>query len=456
MNIAFIGTGYVGLVSGTCLAHLGHQVDFYDRDEILVEKLRRNITPIYEDGLEKLMELNRSAGRARFHAGFDEDIAKAELIFLCVGTPPRPDTGEADLSMLYAAARDLAPFLEGNTTLVLKSTVPVGTNKGISDLMKSLRPDISVPIASNPEFLREGSAVNDFLNADRIVVGVNDDISRDRMIAAYAPWQNEGTKLVITTPQNAELSKYAANAFLATKITFINEIADICEAVGGDVEDVAAMIGMDHRIGPDFLKAGPGYGGSCFPKDTLALAATARKAGCPASLVEATIKANADRKVTIAETIIDSLVTVERAPRVAVFGITFKAGTDDVRDAPGLEIVHRLQRAGAEISIHDPVGRENGSRQITGAIWHDDPVGAATDADAVIVMTEWPEFREIDLENLAARMAGDRLFDLRNLYDAGAARAAGLTYYGVGRGAAGGPLEQIALPLDIGALQEAL
>jgi len=358
--------------------------------------------------------------------------------------------------MLYEAARELAPRLTGNSTLVLKSTVPVGTNEAIAGLMKTLRPDITVPVASNPEFLREGSAVSDFLKADRIVVGVNDDISRERMIAAYAPWQNKGTRLVITTPQNAELSKYAANAFLAAKITFINEIADVCEAVGGDVEDVASMIGMDHRIGPDFLRAGPGYGGSCFPKDTLALAATARKAGRPSSLVEATIQANASRKAALAEYIIGSLVTVERAPRVAVFGITFKAGTDDVRDAPGLEIVHRLQRAGAEISIHDPVGHENGSRQITGASWHDEPLDAAADADAVVVMTEWPQFREIDLQVLADRMAGDRLFDLRNLFDAGAARAAGLTYYGVGRGAAGGPLQELTLPFEGEALREAL
>jgi UDPglucose 6-dehydrogenase len=456
MNIAFVGSGYVGLVSGSCLAHLGHHVDFYDRDEILVEKLRRSITPIHEDGLERLLEQNRTAGRTQFHAGFNSSVANAEIVFLCVGTPPHEDTGEADLSMLYAAVRDLALHLVDGTTLVLKSTVPVGTNEAITKLIRKLRPDISVPVASNPEFLREGTAVDDFLNAERIVVGVNDEASRDRMVSVYAPWQNMRTRLVITTPQNAELSKYAANAFLAVKITFINEIADLCEMVGGNIGDVATMIGMDQRIGSKFLQAGPGYGGSCFPKDTLALSATARKAGRPVSLVEATIQANNDRKLALADRIVATLVTLERAPRVAVLGITFKAGTDDVRDAPGVEIIRRLQRAGVEISIHDPVGRENGMRIVTGVSWHDDPLDAAHEADAVVVMTEWPQFREIDLLALSARMTGDRVFDLRNLFDAGAVRAAGLTYYGVGGGAEGGTLEMIQLPINTQSLREAL
>jgi UDPglucose 6-dehydrogenase len=435
MRLAFVGTGYVGLVTGMCFAHLGHQVSFVDRDEILIGKLKRNISSIYEPGLNELMEAQRGTGRTQFHSSFETGLIDAEAVFLCVGTPTDAETGEADLRALHGAATGMAPYLRDGMTLVLKSTVPVGTNASISALIKSLRPDIDVFVASNPEFLREGSAVEDFLKAERIVVGVREQRSRDTMTQLYGSWSDTHTQLVLTTPENAELSKYASNAFLAMKISFINEIANICEKVGAQVEDVAAIMGMDQRIGSEFLKAGPGYGGSCFPKDTLALAASARKAGVPTQLIETTIRVNAARKQGVAERVVACLADLPVKDRsVCILGITFKANTDDVRDSPGLDIVQSLKAANIAVSIYDPMGADNGRMLIEGARWGASAVDAARGAAALIVLTEWPEFGTLDLGELRLAMRGEHLFDMRNVVDAGEARAAGFNYVGVGQG----------------------
>ena len=433
MNIAIIGTGYVGLVSGVCFAGLGFNVTCIDINEITVSSLKAGKIPIFEPGLSALMERAAARGNLTFQSDYGTAVSKADIVFLAVGTPMKDRAGEPDLSALYTAVDALAGELQNGAVLAVKSTVPVGTNEALAARIRQLRPGLRVSVASNPEFLREGSAVADFLHAERVVCGVPDDRSKQVLTTVYRPLCESGSKLVFTTPKNAELSKYAANAFLAMKISFINEVADVCEQAGGDITDIAAIIGMDGRIGSKFLNAGPGFGGSCFPKDTEAFAATARSYGVPSALVDAVITSNNARKPALADRIIAALGTDCGSARVAVFGVAFKPDTDDVRDAPSLTIIPKLQAAGIEVRAHDPKAAQAARRHLENVVWCDTPLDAAQDADAIVVLTEWDLYRTIDLSELLPRMRGRFIFDFRNIYAADAARALGFDYHGIGR-----------------------
>ncbi|HSF95461.1 MAG TPA: UDP-glucose/GDP-mannose dehydrogenase family protein [Thermohalobaculum sp.] len=435
MRIAMIGTGYVGLVSGICFSDFGHEVVCVDRDAAKIAALAAGEVPIYEPGLEALMTQNARAGRLRFTTDLSEAMQGAEAVFIAVGTPTRRGGGHADLSYVFAAVEELAGHLANYTVVVTKSTVPVGTNRKIADLIRKFRPDADFDVASNPEFLREGAAIEDFMRPDRIVVGVESDRAKAVMAELYRPLFLRETPLVSTGLESAEMIKYAANAFLAVKITFINEIADLCEKTGADIQQVAKGIGLDGRIGSKFLHPGPGYGGSCFPKDTLALVQTAEDHGAPVRIVSTVIEVNEARKHAMAKKIIDAAGGSVAGKRIAVLGVTFKPNTDDMRDAPSLVIVPALREAGAEIVICDPKGRREGEPLLAPAEWAEGPYDAARGADILVLITEWNEFRALDLTRIRKAMRGDLMVDLRNVYLPAEAREAGLAYVSVGRSA---------------------
>ncbi|MCL5778920.1 UDP-glucose/GDP-mannose dehydrogenase family protein [Limibaculum sp. FT325] len=433
MRITMIGTGYVGLVSGVCLSDFGHEVVCVDRDAGKIARLEAGEIPIYEPGLEDLLARNVAAGRLRFTTDLVAAMQGADAVFIAVGTPTRRGDGHADLSYVFGAAEELAPLISRYTIVVTKSTVPVGTNAEVARRIRSVAPEAPFDIASNPEFLREGAAIEDFMRPDRVVVGVASDRARAVMAEIYRPLFLRETPIVWTTPESAEMIKYAANAFLATKITFINEIADLCERVGADVQQVAKGIGLDGRIGSKFLHPGPGYGGSCFPKDTSALARTGREVASPMRIVETVIEVNEARKRRMVGRISEALDDRLAGRRIAVLGVTFKPNTDDMRDAPSLTIVPALIGAGAEVRVTDPQGRKEGEALLPGATWHDSAYDAAREADAVVILTEWNEFRALDLGRLHGLMRSDVMVDLRNVYLPQDARSAGFRYCSIGR-----------------------
>lgn len=435
MRIAMIGTGYVGLVSGACFADFGHQVVCVDKDAGKIASLHEGRMPIWEPGLEALVSANVSNGRLSFTTDLAEGVKDADAVFIAVGTPARRGDGHADLSFVFAAVRELAGALNDHAVVVTKSTVPVGTGDQISQLLaENGRPNVSV--ASNPEFLREGAAIADFKHPDRIVVGAEDEHARDILKEIYRPLFLNRAPILFTGRRTAELIKYAANAFLAVKISFINEIANLCEAVNADVQDVARGIGLDNRIGPKFLHAGPGYGGSCFPKDTLALLQTAAAAGVEQRIVATTVAVNDDRKAAMAERVQKAVGGDLEGKKIAVLGLAFKPNTDDMRDAPSIPLIAGLIERGATVSAFDPVSREQAEKVIKDIEFADDAASAAEGADAIVIVTEWDEFRALDLPAIAGSMRGKVLVDLRNVYDQADADRAGLRYFGIGRGSA--------------------
>ncbi len=433
MRIAMIGTGYVGLVSGACFADFGHQVTCVDKDSAKIEGLNAGVMPIWEPGLEALVRSNAERGRLSFTTDLPEAVKSAEAVFIAVGTPTRRGDGHADLTFVFDAVRELAMVIRPGTVVVTKSTVPVGTGDQIETILREEGiTDISV--ASNPEFLREGAAIADFKHPDRIVVGAEDAHSQDVLREIYRPLFLNRAPILITGRRTAELTKYAANAFLAVKISFINEIADLCEAVDADVQDVARGIGLDNRIGAKFLHAGPGYGGSCFPKDTLALLKTADLAGVDQRIVRTTVEVNDRRKEQMVERVVGALGGDVAGKRIGVLGLAFKPNTDDMREAPSIPLVNGLVERGATLSAFDPVAREQAEKVFTGVEFANDAYAAAERSDALVIVTEWDEFRALDLERIAELLKGKVLVDLRNVYDPDEAESAGLTYYGVGRG----------------------
>ncbi|WP_300974829.1 UDP-glucose/GDP-mannose dehydrogenase family protein [Sphingomonas sp. LHG3406-1] len=434
MRICMIGTGYVGLVSGACFADFGHDVTCVDKVPEKIEGLLAGRMPIWEPGLEALVKHNAANGRLKFTTNLAEGIAGADAVFIAVGTPARRGDGHADLSFVYAAAAEIAGALTGPAVIVTKSTVPVGTGDEISRILKENGAPEGTTVASNPEFLREGAAIRDFKIPDRIVVGAEDERAREVLREVYRPLFLNKAPILFTGRRTAELIKYAANAFLATKISFINEVADLCEAVGADVQEVSRGIGLDNRIGPKFLHAGPGYGGSCFPKDTLALLQTAELNGVPMRIVSSVVEVNDARKSAMADRVRDELGGALDGKRIGVLGLTFKPNTDDMRDAPSLALIKRLQEGGASVVAFDPVGREQAEPMLPGVTFAADAYAVAAEADALVLVTEWDEFRALDLKRLAASMKGRQLIDLRNVYDPEDAERAGLSYRGVGRG----------------------
>jgi UDPglucose 6-dehydrogenase len=433
MRIAMIGTGYVGLVSGACFADFGHRVCCLDKDATKIERLNAGIMPIWEPGLESLVKANAERGRLTFTTDMVEAVKDAEAVFIAVGTPARRGDGHADLTFVFEAVRELAKVIRPGTVVVTKSTVPVGTGDRIEQILKE-EGVADVSVASNPEFLREGAAIADFKHPDRIVVGAEDARAQDVLREIYRPLFLNRAPILITSRRTAELTKYAANAFLAVKISFINEVADLCEAVGADVQDVARGIGLDNRIGPKFLHAGPGYGGSCFPKDTLALLQTADEAGVDQRIVRTTVEVNDQRKEQMVERVAKALGGSVSGKRVAVLGLAFKPNTDDMRDAPSIPIVRALTERGATVAAFDPVAREQAEQVLPPVDYANDAYAAAEGADALVIVTEWDEFRALDLDRIAGLLRGKVLVDLRNVYDRAEAEEAGLTYYGVGRG----------------------
>ncbi|MCX7282325.1 MAG: UDP-glucose/GDP-mannose dehydrogenase family protein [Alphaproteobacteria bacterium] len=431
MRIAMIGTGYVGLVSGACLSEFGHQIICVDKDPAKIATLTQGGIPIYEPGLVEIVAANAKSGRLSFTTDLKEAVSNAEVIFIGVGTPSRRGDGHADLTYVYAAAEEIAKALTGYTVIVTKSTVPVGTSRAIEKIIKATRPDAQFDMASNPEFLREGSAIEDFRRPDRVVIGCDTERARDVMREVYRPLFLNETPILFTGRETSELIKYAANAFLATKITFINEMADICEKVGGDVQDVARGIGLDGRIGKKFLNAGPGYGGSCFPKDTLALIRTASELGAPSRIVEAVVAVNDRRKLDMAKKIEAAFGGV-KGKTIAVLGLTFKPNTDDMRDAPSLVILPYLQEAGATIRAFDPEGHKEAAKHLT-LTYCSNAYEALTGADGVVLLTEWNEFRALDLPRAKAALKSPVMVDLRNVYRPAQMAEAGFQYVSVGR-----------------------
>ena len=431
MRIAMIGTGYVGLVSGACFADFGHDVVCIDKDAGKIARLNAGEVPIYEPGLEATIARNVREQRLRFTA---DPIAMkgADAIFIAVGTPSRRGDGHADLTYVHAAAEEIAGFIEGFTVVVTKSTVPVGTGDEIEKIIRRVRPEAQFEVVSNPEFLREGSAIDDFKRPDRVVVGTEEARAQDIMRQIYRPLFLNETPILFTSRRTSELTKYAANAFLAMKITFINQMADLCEALDADVQQVARGIGLDKRIAPKFLHAGPGYGGSCFPKDTLALVRTARDAGSPVSLIEATIAANDSRKQAMAEKIVAAMGGVS-GKTIGVLGLTFKPKTDDMRDAPSLAIIPALQAAGGKVQAYDPEGRHEAESLLPGVDFRAGDYEAAEGADGLVILTEWDQFRALDLSRLKGLLKAPVVVDLRDIYDPADMRRRGFDYTSVGR-----------------------
>jgi len=433
VNICMIGAGYVGLVSAACFSEFGWNVVCVDNDAEKVEQLRAGEVPIYEPGLDDLLARNLKVGRIEFTDDLKKAVSGSELIFLAVGTPIRRGDGYADLSYIYEAVEQLAPHLDGFTVITTKSTVPVGTSREIELRLRALRPDGEFAVCSNPEFLREGSAIQDFTHPDRVLVGCDDARARAVMERLYKPLTLRNAPLMFVSRESAELAKYAANAFLALKISYINEMADLCERVGADVHDVASAIGADGRIGNKFLHPGPGYGGSCFPKDVSALVRTAREAKAPLSLIEQVEKVNTERKIAMATRINEAAGGSLRGKTIAILGVTFKPNTDDMREAPSLVIVPLLLERGAVVQAYDPHGRESAAVELDGVEWREGALEAAEGADVTVVLTEWNEFRALDLAALKAAMRGNVLVDLRNIYRPDLALEAGFEYTGIGR-----------------------
>ncbi|HID68664.1 MAG TPA: UDP-glucose/GDP-mannose dehydrogenase family protein [Roseibacterium sp.] len=434
MRITMIGTGYVGLVSGVCFSDFGHDVICVDKDPRKIEMLQGGEVPIYEPGLGDLMGKNVEAGRLSFTTDLVSAVDGADAVFIAVGTPTRRGDGHADLTYVMAAAQEVAMALTSYAVIVTKSTVPVGTNRKVKQVVAKARPDAEFDVASNPEFLREGAAIDDFMRPDRVVVGVQTARASEVMDEIYRPLFLRDFPVVTTDLESAEMIKYAANAFLATKITFINEIAALCEKVGADVKEVAKGIGMDGRIGNKFLHAGPGYGGSCFPKDTTALARIGQDHAVPQNIVETVIRVNEDIKHRMIEKLRDLCDGTFNGKIIAVLGVTFKPNTDDMRDAPSLTIVPALVGGGAKVRVVDPQGFREGEALLPGVHWNDDPYKSVQNADLVVILTEWNEFRALDLKKLAKKMATPRMADLRNVYSARDAKRAGFdAYEGVGR-----------------------
>jgi len=433
MRIAMVGTGYVGLVSGACFSEFGTDVVCVDKDAKKIEMIGRGEMPIYEPGLDALVDNNVKDGRLTFTTDLVKAVKGADAVFIAVGTPSRRGDGYADLSYVFAAAEEIAHAIDRYTVVITKSTVPVGTGRKVKEIIKKARPDADFDVVSNPEFLREGSAINDFMRPDRVVIGTESERAANVLKRLYRPLYLLETPVIITTLESAELIKYAANTFLATKITFINEIADLCEEVGADVQDIARGIGLDGRIGRKFLHAGPGYGGSCFPKDTLALVRTAQEAGAPIKIVEAVVQANDERKSAMAAKVIKACGGSVKGKTVAVLGLTFKPNTDDMRDSPSLAIVPALQRAGARVRAFDPQGMKEAKHLLPGIDMCTDAYDALKGADAVVIVTEWNEFRQLDFARARTLMKAPVMVDLRNIYDPAELAAAGFDYWSVGR-----------------------
>ena len=432
MRVSIIGAGYVGLVSGVCFADFGHEVTCIDADPSKIERLRKGVMPIYEPGLDDLVARNVEAGRLRFSDDLD-GIENAEVVFLAVGTPSRRGDGHADLTYVFAAAEEIAPRIGPESVVVTKSTVPVGTGDRIEEIVSRVRGGASVSVASNPEFLREGAAIEDFKRPDRVVIGVEDERSERALRELYRPLFLNETPIMVTDRRTAELTKYAANAFLATKIAFINEIADLCESIGANVQDVARGMGLDKRIGGKFLNAGPGYGGSCFPKDTLALSHSAHQVRAPVSIVDAVVSSNARRKSAMAQRVIQAAGGSVRGKTIAVLGLTFKPNTDDMRDAPSLVVIPALQAEGATVRAYDPEGAEEAAKLLDGVEFASDPYSCMEGADLAVLITEWDQFRALDLSRMASLLKDRALVDLRNVYREDQVARAGLHYHSIGR-----------------------
>ena len=433
MKIAMIGTGYVGLVSGTCFSEFGVDVTCVDKDENKIARLLNGECPIYEPGLEPLIASNVAAGRLGFTTDLKEAVLDADAVFIAVGTPSRRGDGHADLSYVYAAAAEIAEAMSGYTVVVTKSTVPVGTGREVKRIIAETNPGADFDVASNPEFLREGSAINDFMRPDRVVIGTETSRAADVLRELYRPLYLLETPIVGTDPETAELIKYAANTFLATKITFINEFADLCERLGANVQDVAKGIGLDGRIGNKFLHAGPGYGGSCFPKDTLALVKTAQDADCPIRIVETVVDINDKRKKQMADKVVEACGGSVQGKTIAVLGLTFKPNTDDMRDSPSLAVIPELQAGGADIRAYDPEGMEEASKLLENVTFCTGPYETIQNSDVVVIMTEWNAFRALDMARVKSILREPILVDLRNIYRPGDMGDAGFTYYSIGR-----------------------
>ena len=433
MRVAMIGTGYVGLVSGACFADFGHEVTCVDKDKGKIAALERGEVPIFEPGLNDLVAANARAGRLKFTIDLPGAVKAADAVFIAVGTPSRRGDGHADLSYVFAAAREIAQALDGFTVVITKSTVPVGTGDDVERIIRETRADAECAVVSNPEFLREGAAIQDFKHPDRVVVGTTEARAREVMTALYRPLYLNRSPVLFTDRRTAELIKYAANAFLATKITFINEIADLAEKVGADVQEVARGIGLDNRIGSKFLHAGPGYGGSCFPKDTVALLKTGQDHGAPLRIVEAVAAVNDARKRAMARKVSAALGGEVRGKTVAVLGLTFKPNTDDMREAPSIPLITALQDMGAKVRAYDPVGMEQAKLAIDNVTFCDDAYSCAQGASALVIVTEWEQFRALDFERLKAIMARPVLVDLRNIYSPEEVARHGFVYESIGR-----------------------
>ncbi len=432
MRITMIGSGYVGLVSGVCFADFGHDVICVDKDKSKIDALEKGVMPIYEPGLDQIVAENVKSGRLTFSTDVAGSVKDADVVFIAVGTPSRRGDGHADLSYVYAAAKEIAEHCTGFTVVVTKSTVPVGTGDEVERIVKQANPDADIAVVSNPEFLREGAAIEDFKRPDRIVIGLDDDRARGVMTEVYRPLYLNQAPLLFTARRTSELIKYAANGFLAMKITFINEIADLCEKVGANVQDVSRGIGLDGRIGAKFLHAGPGYGGSCFPKDTLALAKTAQDHESPVRLIETTISINDNRKRAMGRKVISALEGDVRGKKIAVLGLTFKPNTDDMRDSPAIAVIQTLQDGGATVAAYDPEGMENAKKLIEGIEYVAGPYEAIADADAIVIVTEWNQFRALDLPRAKGMMKSPILVDLRNIYRPAEVAKHGFAYHGIG------------------------
>ncbi|SDR56087.1 UDP-glucose dehydrogenase [Rhizobiales bacterium GAS191] len=433
MRVAMIGSGYVGLVSGACFADFGHVVTCVDKDAGKIAALQRGEMPIFEPGLDELVAANAGEGRLHFTTDLRSAVRQADAVFIAVGTPSRRGDGHADLSYVYAASREIAQALDGYTVIVTKSTVPVGTGDEVERIVREVRPDAAFALVSNPEFLREGAAIGDFKRPDRIVIGTEDARAREVMTEIYRPLFLNEPPLVVTSRRTAELIKYAGNAFLATKITFINEIADLCEKVGANVQEVARGIGLDNRIGTKFLHAGPGYGGSCFPKDTLALIKTAKDHDSPIRIIETVASVNDERKLAMAQKVIAACGGEVSGKVIALLGLTFKPNTDDMREAPSLVIVPALQAAGAEIRAYDPEGMEQAKTMLDKVSYAPDAYSCVEGADALVIVTEWDAFRALDLDRVKTLLRRPLIVDLRNIYRPEEMRRRGFTYVSVGR-----------------------
>lgn len=433
MRIAMIGTGYVGLVTGACFSEFGVEVVCVDKDENKIDRLNNGEIPIYEPGLDALVAANVKAGRLSFTTNLSDAVKEADAVFIAVGTPSRRGDGHADLSYVYSAAAEIARNLNGYTVIVTKSTVPVGTGNEVEKIICNARPDAEFDVASNPEFLREGSAIEDFMRPDRVVIGTDSEAAQEVMRKLYRPLFLIETPILFTSRQTAELIKYAANTFLATKITFINEVADLCEKVGADVQDVAKGIGLDGRIGSKFLHAGPGYGGSCFPKDTLALVRTAQTVESPLRIVEAVVDINNKRKKQMANRIVEACGGSVDGKTIGILGLAFKPNTDDMRDAPSLDIITALQKAGAVIRAYDPESMDEAKMMMKDVVWCGSAYEAMDGVDALSIVTEWNEFRALNLDRVKSLLKTPILVDLRNIYDAAEMNAAGFKYSCIGR-----------------------